>query len=137
MRIKPKHLELLGSHTLADGATCLAAAPTAAAGDARRSLVAAGGYDSAIVLFDASAAAVAAAAQSGSGGDDSGGIGGLAVVAELAGHEGGTTSLAFASPTLLVSAGEDGTAAVWDCGEAPGAAALKARLACEGVDVDK
>ncbi|GBF98413.1 hypothetical protein Rsub_10478 [Raphidocelis subcapitata] len=117
MRIKPKPLARRGSHALADGATCLAGAP---AGAGAAVAFAAGGYDDTIVLLDSDAK----------------------LVAELEGHPGGTNALAFAPPPaagaagaalLLVSAGEDGTAAVWDCG----AQACRARLACEGEDADK
>jgi hypothetical protein len=119
MRIKPKPLAPRGLHTLADGATCLAAAP-APAGAAHGAphgaaapamLVAAGGYDDEIVLLDLD----------------------LNAAARLPGHAGGTNALAFAGPARLVSAGEDGTAAVWDCRSHK----LAARLACEGVDADR
>ncbi len=121
MRIPPKPLVRRGTHTLADGATCLAtfagaagAAPTHASSSpaaSPASLVAAGGYDDEIALLD----------------ED------MTLVAGLEGHAGGTNALAFAAPRLLVSAGEDGTAAVWCCA----GGGLRARLACEGVDADK
>lgn len=56
----------------------------------------------------------------------------LEVLRELPGHAGGTNSLAFSS-NKLVSAGEDGTAAIWDAisGE------QLVRLECEGENVDR
>ncbi|KIZ01805.1 hypothetical protein MNEG_6156 [Monoraphidium neglectum] len=56
------------------------------------------------------------------------------LIGKLEGHPGGSTALAFAAGgQLLVSAGEDGCAAVWRCD----GRTLKARLACEGVDADR
>lgn len=104
MRIKPKPLLLRGTHALPDGATCLAVAP-------RGALVAAGSYGDQIDLMD----------------ED------MNLMGQLEGHPGGTNSLAFATEQLLVSAGEDGTAAIWDCESKE----CKARLACEGVDADR
>ena len=105
MRIKPRALARRGAHALADQATCLAAAPAGG-------LVAAGSYEDAIVLLD----------------ED------MKPLGQLEGHPGGSTSLAFAAGgKLLVSAGEDGAAAVWCCESKT----LKARLACEGVDADR
>jgi hypothetical protein len=113
MRLKPKPFAALGLHAMPDGATCLAAAPAAASAGASASpLVAAGCYEDEVALLEAP---------------------GLTLVASLPGHAGGTNALAFAGPALLVSAGEDGTAALWDCG----ARRLRARLACEGVDADR
>jgi len=119
MRIPPKPLSRRGTYTLADGATCLAAAPppTPAAASAAPDapaltpLMAAGGYDDAIALLD----------------ED------MHLVGSLEGHAGGVNALRFASPRVLVSAGEDGTAAVWCCSTRD----CRARLACEGVDADR
>jgi len=57
----------------------------------------------------------------------------LTVLRELAGHPGGTNALSFSSTGKLVSAGEDGIAAVWD----PSSGDLLARLECEGENVDR
>jgi WD40 repeat protein len=59
--------------------------------------------------------------------------GSLSVLRELAGHAGGTNSLCFGGSNRLVSAGEDGTAAVWD----PDSGDLIARLECEGENADR
>ena len=57
----------------------------------------------------------------------------LGLVCKLAGHEGGSNSLAFAAGARLVSAGEDGKAKIWDAKSG----ACTAELHCEGVDADK
>lgn len=58
----------------------------------------------------------------------------LTVLRELAGHTSGTNALCFGpEDKKLVSAGEDGTAAVWDVSSGD----LLARLECEGENVDR
>lgn len=52
---------------------------------------------------------------------------------KLSGHEGGTNSLGFASDNVLVSAGEDGKARVWNASTG----SCIAELPCEGLDADK
>lgn len=59
--------------------------------------------------------------------------GNLSPLRELQGHAGGTNALAFGGSSRLVSAGEDGTAAVWD----PQSGELLARLKCEGENTDR
>ncbi|KAI8469457.1 MAG: WD40-repeat-containing domain protein [Monoraphidium minutum] len=108
MRIKPKPLAPRARRALADQPTALAAAPAGG-------LVAAGTYSDEIEILD----------------ED------LNLIASLEGHTGGCTALAFAAGgALLVSAGEDGCAAVWAVGGG-GGGALKARLPAEGVDADR
>lgn len=51
----------------------------------------------------------------------------------LAGHAGGTNSLAFAGNGRLVTAGEDGTACLWDATNGT----LLHRFLCNGTDADK
>jgi hypothetical protein len=123
MRIPPKPLVRRGTHTLGDGATCLAVVPpprpaAAAANDTTSTstsaiVAAAGSFADEIALLDEDANVVATLADA---------------------HAGGTVSLAFApGGTLLVSAGEDGTVAIWDVKTR----ALATRLKCEGVDADR
>jgi hypothetical protein len=105
MRIQPVPLVARGTYTLAEQATCLATAPVGG-------LIAAGSYEEDIELLDLD----------------------MNLIGKLEGHPGGSTALAFAAGgQLLVSAGEDGCAAVWRCD----GRTLKARLACEGVDADR
>jgi WD40 repeat protein len=59
--------------------------------------------------------------------------GSLSLRRELQGHAGGTNAVAFGGSSRLVSAGEDGTAAVWD----PQSGNLLARLVCEGENTDR
>lgn len=65
----------------------------------------------------------------------------LQLLASLAGHEGGTTSLCWGRGGVLVSAGEDGAAAFWSCSSSDGSGGVGgrclARLQCEGVNADK
>lgn len=94
------------------GARELADQATCLAAAPAGGLIAAGSYDDAIEILD----------------ED------LNLLGKLEGHAGGCTALAFAAGgKLLVSTGEDGAAAVWCCERK----ALKARLACEGVDADR
>lgn len=104
LRVVPPDLECLHSFQLNDAVTCLCVSPD---GD----LVAAGSFENAIHVLDQH----------------------LQPVLQLSGHAGGTNSIQFASSDVLVSAGEDGHAAVWDCrtGE------CRARLECEGKAADK
>jgi WD40 repeat protein len=102
-----KQLKLQHEAALDETITCLAVVATE-----EGVIIAAGQSDTpAIVLFDAS----------------------LAPVRELAGHAGGTNTLVFAGSSRLVSAGEDGSAAVRD----PQSGDLLARLECEGENTDK
>lgn len=108
LRRPAKQLKLQHEAALDDTINCVATAATADG----QTLVAVGQADTAsIVIFD----------------------GNLTILRELAGHVGGTNSLAFASSSRLVSAGEDGTAAVWD----PTTGDLLARLECEGENTDR
>lgn len=108
LRRPAKQLKLQHEAALDESITCLAVLNT----EEGAVIIAAGQADTpTIVLFDAS----------------------LTVVQELAGHAGGTDSLAFAGSSRLVSAGGDGTAAVWD----PRSGDLLARLECEGENTDK
>lgn len=59
--------------------------------------------------------------------------GNLSSLRELQGHAGGTNAVAFGGSSRLVSAGEDGMAAVWD----PQSGDLLARLKCEGENTDR
>lgn len=104
MRLKPKHLQLLQATELEDACTCLAQSADA-------SLIAAGCCEHSIAIYN------------------------LELVEQhiLEGHAGGTNSLAFAKGGKLVSTGEDGHAAVWDCNKGT----CLARLACEGEHVDR
>lgn len=107
LRRPAKQLKLHHEVALEETITCLAVVATEGG-----VIIAAGQSDTpAILLSDAS----------------------LAPVWELAGHAGGTNTLAFAGDSRLVSAGEDGSAAVWD----PRSGALLARLECEGENTDK
>jgi WD40 repeat protein len=104
VRIPPQHLELQHTAELEDACTCMALCPDA-------KLLAAGTNEPGIALFDLQ----------------------LTPLRMLAGHEGGTNALAFASAGRLVSAGEDGQLAVWDGSSGN----CLARLDCEGTNVDK
>lgn len=110
LRRQPKRLVCEHTHTLPDGCSCLALA-----GDAP--LLAAGGWEAIAVLSPQ-----------------------LQLLATLAGHAGGTTSLCWGRGGVLVSAGEDGAAAIWSCSSSEDgsmAGACLARLQCEGVNADK
>jgi WD40 repeat protein len=104
VRIPPQHLKLQHTAELEDACTCMALSPDA-------QLLAAGSCEPGIAVFDLK----------------------LALLRTLAGHEGGTNALAFASGGRLVSAGEDGHVAVWDSSSGN----CLARLECEGTNVDK
>jgi WD40 repeat protein len=108
MRRPAKQLKIQHTATVDDTITCAATAATADG----HALIAVGQADTAaIVVFNAKD---------------------LSVLQQLAGHAGGTNSLAFAGSSRLVSAGEDGAAAVWDpTGQ------LIARLDCEGENTDR
>lgn len=109
MRRPAKQLKLQHTATVDDTITCAATAATADG----HAFIAVGQADTAaIVIFDAKD---------------------LSVLRELAGHAGGTNSLAFAGSSRLVSAGEDGAAATWD----PNTGNLIARLDCEGENTDR
>ncbi len=105
LRKPPKHLGHGASAELPDACTALAASR------GQPLLIAAGTFECEISLFDEE----------------------LCLLRSLQGHAGGAVSLAFAAGNVLVSTGEDGTAAVWDAvrGE------LIARLPCEGEHVDR
>jgi WD40 repeat protein len=113
VRRKPADLRLLHAHDTDAALTCLAVGADADG----QPLIAVGQADEAVILLlDAS----------------------LAQVGSLSGHGGGTNSLAFGSSgsssgSSLVSAGEDGTAAVWDVQQQQ----LCGRLACDGNNLDK
>lgn len=104
VRIQPLHLQLQHSAELEDTCLCLALSQDL-------QLLAAGTCEPGIPVLDFS----------------------LQLQRTLAGHEGGVNSLAFAKGGKLVSAGEDGHAAVWDAS----AGSCRARLECEGEHADK
>lgn len=104
VRLKPQKLQLQHQVELEDACTCMALS-----GDGH--LLAAGSFEAAIVVHDAN----------------------LDVKHSLQGHEGGTNSVAFSSGSRLISAGEDGHAAVWDCSTG----SCLARIECEGEHVDR
>lgn len=109
LRRPASELKLQHEFEAEETVTCL----VAASGSGGQQIVAVGQADTAaIVLLDGSNLSV--------------------VLRELAGHAGGTNSLAFGGGKL-VSAGEDGCAAVWD----PTSGDLLARLECEGENVDR
>lgn len=54
------------------------------------------------------------------------------VMHSLAGHAGGTNSLVYAAPPRLISAGEDGKAAIWDVQKGEQLESLEV----EGLDAD-
>eukprot|EP00878_Enallax_costatus_P018098 GHUV01019041.1.p1 GENE.GHUV01019041.1~~GHUV01019041.1.p1 ORF type:complete len:372 (+),score=94.31 GHUV01019041.1:697-1812(+) len=104
VRLKPQSMQLQQAVELEDACTCLALSSDA-------QLLAAGSCEPAVMVYDLA----------------------LALKYSLAGHAGGTNSLAFAKGGRLLSAGEDGDAAVWDCTNG----SCIARLECEGEHVDR
>lgn len=104
VRLKPEKLHLQCEVQLDDTCTCLALSKDA-------QLLAAGSCDATIMVYS----------------ND------LEVKCALQGHKGGTNSVAFSSGSKLVSAGEDGHAAVWDCSTGVCLACLE----CEGEHTDR
>lgn len=97
-------LESAAVHEVPDTVVCMALSPN-------KQRVAVGTFDEGISILDAQ----------------------LQLVHKLVGHKGGTLSLGWANDGLLVSAGEDGCAKLWDAASG----AIRTLLECEGENADK